>query len=348
MVDGNMFGAVDRSSDEPVFACHLFVSQMCFLRYRDRVGAPPGFDHRHRVGYLPIDAARLRSLACDRQAAKAALGFAPDTPVVGRFGRATDLKWRDLLIDMAPRLIELVPRVQLLYVGMTPSIQRRAGRRNVLEHVRAHPVVANEATLARLYSACDVVVNASAIGESLGLAAAEAMALGVPVVTCSTPWADNAQVEIVDHGVTGWVANHARPFAEAVADLLNHDGRRRSFGAAGADKVERLMDPARLTQQLERLYDHHLGIGTEPVEWSPSYADVLEFGHEYRARVAREFRPLTLRERAEAQLERTKDRARQARSSAQMVASAAFRDGLTPAAAHLRLRRRLGGRSSRR
>ena len=42
------------------------------------------------------------------------------------------------------------------------------------------------------------------------------MALGVPVVTNATPWTDNAQVEVVDNGVNGWVANHPRSFAEAV------------------------------------------------------------------------------------------------------------------------------------
>jgi glycosyltransferase involved in cell wall biosynthesis len=325
LIDGNMFGAVDRSADEPLFACHLFVSQMCLLRYRSVVGSSRDFHERHRVSYLPVDVRRLRSLATDSRAAKVALGFDPSTPVVGRFGRAADLKWRDLLLDMAPHLVALVPNVQLLYVGMTAATQRRAGRTGVLEHIRAHPIEADEARLARLYSACDVVVNASAIGESLGLATAEAMALGIPVVTCSTPWTDNAQVEIVDHGTTGWVANHPRPFAEAVADLLLNADRRQAFGVAAAAKIRRLLDAERLTRQLEHLYEHHLGVAEAPLEWAPDYTDVLRFEQDYAARAKREFRPLTTREWVEVHLARQKDRALQLRASVQMTGSTLIR-----------------------
>jgi glycosyltransferase involved in cell wall biosynthesis len=327
LIDTNIFGAVDRSADEPLFACHLFLSQMCLLRYRGWVDAPD-FAERHRVCYLPIDAERLRALAPDRRAAKATLGFDPNRPVVGRLGRAADLKWRDLLIDMAPHLARLVPEVQLLYVGMTPAKQRRAARLGLLERMRAHPAVAEEDRLALLYSACDVVVNGAVIGESQGLVIAEAMALEIPVVTCSTPWADNAQVEIVDHGINGWTANHPRPFAEAVADLLLDDRRRLSFGAAGRAKITKLLDPNRLTRQLENLYAHHLGLHTGQLEWWPDDAELERFTREYPVRAEQEFRPLTPHERVEARLEREKDRARQLSASGRMVASSLGRRAL--------------------
>ena len=38
LIDTNNFGAVDRSSDEARFRGHLFVSQMCMLRYREWAG----------------------------------------------------------------------------------------------------------------------------------------------------------------------------------------------------------------------------------------------------------------------------------------------------------------------
>lgn len=327
LIDTNIFGAVDRSADEPLFACHLFLSQMCLMRYRAWIDARD-FADRHRVCYLPIDAERLRALAPERRAAKATLGFDPNRPVVGRLGRAADLKWRDLLIDMAPHLARLVPEVQLLYVGMTPAKQRRAARLGLLERMRAHPPVAEEERLALLYSACDVVVNGAVIGESQGLVIAEAMALEIPVVTCSTPWADNAQVEIVDHGINGWTANHPRPFAEAVADLLLNDERRLSFGAAGRAKITELLDPNRLTPQLENLYAHHLGLNSRPLEWWPDEAELERFTREYPVRAEQEFRPLTPQERIEARLEREKDRGRQLSASGRMVAVSVGRRAL--------------------
>ncbi len=323
LIETNNFGAVDKSADEAAFACHLFVSQMCMLRYRGWVPPTADFSERHRVSYLPTDTERLRALAPDRRAAKSALGFDPDRPVVGRVGRAADLKWRDLLIDMAPHLVALVPDVQLLYVGMTAAKQRRAGRLGLLERTRAHEAVADDARVALFNRACDVVVSASAIGESLGLGIAEALALGVPVVTCSTPWADNAQVEIVDHGVSGWLASHPRSFAEAVADLLADEGKREAFGAAGAAKIARILDPERQTRQLEDLYAHHLGERDGAPAWWPDAPEFERFAREYPARSAQEFRPLTVRERAEVQVQRRKDRLRSIISTAQIMAISA-------------------------
>ena len=51
-----------------------------------------------------------------------------------------------------------------------------------------------------MYAACDVFVTAAEIGESHSYAIEEAMALRLPVVTSSTPWVDNAQIEQVDEG----------------------------------------------------------------------------------------------------------------------------------------------------
>jgi hypothetical protein len=211
---------------------------------------------------------------------------------------------------------------------MTPAKQRRAGRLALLEHIRAHAAVVDEGRLATMYSACDVVINAAVIGESQGVAIAEAMALGIPVVTCSTPWVDNAQVEMVDHGVNGWVANHPRPFAEAIADLLLDEQRRRQFGNAGTAKIGELLDPVRLTRQLENLYDHHLGARTGALTWTPDAHEIEQFAAEYPLRAVRQFRPLSPRERAEAEYERTKDRMRQLRSSALMLGSGLFVNGL--------------------
>ena len=325
LIETNNFGAVDRSAGEAAFDCHLFVSQMCMLRYRQWVGAGPGFEERHRVSYLPTDTEHLRQIAPDRRAAKVALGFDPDRPVVGRIGRAADLKWRDILVDMAPYLVELVPDVQLLYVGMTATKQRRLGRLGLLERTRVHPAVADDERVATFNRACDVVISASAIGESLGLAIAEALALGVPVVTCSTPWADNAQVEIVDHGVSGWVANHPRPFAEAIADLLADEERRERFGQAGAQKIKALLDPDRHTRQLQDLYDRHLGRADRALSWSPDTQTFERFAREYPARAAQSFRPLNYREQAEAELARAKDYLLRTRGSVEMIAGSSWR-----------------------
>jgi glycosyltransferase involved in cell wall biosynthesis len=331
LVEWSMFGQVDRSPQERQFSCHLFNSKFCLLRYRRRVGDhSPDFHRRHRVLYLGLDLEGLRGRAPERREAKRTLGLDPERPVVGRIGRDDDLKWRNLLVDMIPTLLERVPGVQMLLVGATPRKRERLLRLGVLDSCHLEPPVLDEERLATYYAACDVLVNAAEIGESQGLAIAEAMSLGIPVVTCSTPWGDNAQVEFVEHGSTGLVANHSRPFGEAVARLLEEPELRERLGAAGRQKTS-MLDVRPLTRQLERLYDGLLSGNGPPRDWSPSLAEVERFGFEYARRLGREYRPLTRRERIDAYVERRRERWRQ-------IALHLNREALTAAARRLRAR----------
>jgi glycosyltransferase involved in cell wall biosynthesis len=320
LVEWNMFGHRDRSPDERGFACHLFISQMIELRYREMVGQRgPGFHQRHRVQYLPVDET-LRRLAPDRAEAKKALGLDPGRPVVGRVGRAADAKWRDLLVDMVPHLLRLAPQAQVMFVGTTPAKRSRLRRRGVLNRcLLLEPTTDEE--LATITAACDVSVGASRIGESQGLANLEAMSFGIPVVTCSTPWADNAQVEFVEHGVTGLIANHPRPFAEAVATLLHDDELRGRLGRAGARLVSERLSLGALTTQLERLCISLAEEDRVPDEWDPSPEAVEEFSREYARRSALQFRSLGRAERFQAGLARRRERLAELRDVARVYLS---------------------------
>ena len=308
VVDWNVFGQVDRSADEPRFACHLFISKTMQLRYRAWAGHDgPGFHDRHRVHYLPVDPA-LSQRAPNRADACRLLGLDPDRPVVGRTGRPVDIKWRNLLVDMVPHLLREVPDAQLAFVGTTPAKVKRLRRLGVLEQCTLIEPTLEEDRLAAFYAACDVFVSASEIGEAQGLANLEAMSFGVPVVTCSMPWADNAQVEFVEHGRTGLIANHPRSFAEAVAALLVDSRLRERLGAQARSTVARRFDPAVQARQLERLFTSLLSMGKLPAEWTPSPAEVDSFAAEYERRARLQYRPLHWRERVEAESTRLRER----------------------------------------
>lgn len=69
--------------------------------------------------------------------------------------------------------------------------------------------------------------------EGFGIFPLEAMALGLPVVYCSSP--DNAVAELVRHESEGLcVEPDARAIAEAIERLLRDDAERAAFGASGA------------------------------------------------------------------------------------------------------------------
>jgi glycosyltransferase involved in cell wall biosynthesis len=298
LIETNIFGQYDPSPDERAFACHLFISEMCALRYRP-LSADPDFHARHRVSYIPIDADGIVASAAAREDARRVLGLDPARPVIARVGRADDRKWSPIVIDMLPRLLELVPGVQFAVTGLTPALRRRVRRLGVEGSVVDLSGSVDEAMLMTYHAAADVYVTASSIGESFGVSIAEAAALGIPTVTNSTPWVDNAQVETVEHGVTGYLANHPNAFAEAVAALLNDHDLRARMGAAAAARCRERWDAQRLTQQLEDLYEHVLRDGRAPEAWSPSRAEFDAFCDDYPRRSAQQFRPLTRREQLE-------------------------------------------------
>lgn len=308
LVETNVFGQVD-PSDGDGFAAHLFVSKMCALRYRRRRGLGDEFHARHRVAYWPLALDRMRSLAPEPVPAKEALGLDPSRPVVGRLGRGDDRKWRDILVDMVPRLLEQVPDAQIVLVGATPAKLRRLDRLGVLDHIWFLPPTSDEERLLTLYRACDVFVTAAEIGESHSVAIQEALALGVPVVTCSTPWVDNAQIEQVDDGVDGFVADHPRAFADAVAAIASDPALRARFGAAAAAKADAKWDVGPLTRNQERLYAGLLA-GEAPEGWDPSAAEVDAFAAEYEHRLTARTFGLSAEERREAEKARREERIR--------------------------------------
>ena len=302
----DVFGLPAPSTARPA-DCRLLLSLSSASRFRRAAGLDgPGLHERCRVLGLPLDLAGLRAAAPAREEAKERLGLDPARPVVGRIGRADDMKWRRLLCDMVPELLRLAPEAQVLFVGATPRVRRRLARHGVLDRCL---LVEPAPDVAALHAACDVEVSAAELGETQGVAIAEALALGVPVVTCATPWVDNAQLELVEHGVTGLVAGHPRPFAEGVAGLLRDAAARARLGAAGPGAVEHL-DVGPMTQRLASLYDALLQTGVPPDGWSPAPAQVDAWPAEEARRSRLGVRPLRSGERARARAERERERLR--------------------------------------
>jgi glycosyltransferase involved in cell wall biosynthesis len=301
LVETNVFGWRDTSADESRFSAHLLISQMCAMRYRQQAGLElESFHRRHRTLYYPVDVDALRSQAVSRSEAHALLGLDPARPTVVRVGRDDDRKWGDILVAMVPHLLRMLPEAQVVLVGATAHRQAQLRRLGVLNDVICLSPSSDPHRLACFYGAADVLASASSIGESFGLAIAEALALGIPVVSSSTPWVDNAQVEVIDNGVNGWIANHPRAFAEAVADLLNDRARREAFGAAGAAKAAQRWHPADLTRELERLFESLLATGAPPSDWVLELEELSRFEADYPRRATAQYRPLSPQERRQA------------------------------------------------
>lgn len=118
--------------------------------------------------------------------------------VVGRIGNTN---WETLANPMRESL-EWIKNVHFVIVADRKCLLPQS----LLEHPRVHmiPLLHGASELCRFYSACDVMVSMSAIGESFGYVNAEAMACGTPVIALSTPLHCNAQAEVVVSGEGGY------------------------------------------------------------------------------------------------------------------------------------------------
>lgn len=135
------------------------------------------------------------------------------------------------------------------------------------------PQTSSSRDIALFFSVIDVYAHASKIGESFGVSIAEAMAFKRPVVVNSTPHADNAQVELVDNNITGFVVDYPKGFAQAVLTLKDDPRLRRAMGEAGYHNVRRKYAVDVVGSQYERILLTMMNAEQDPT-WK-SYTDTL-------------------------------------------------------------------------
>lgn len=99
------------------------------------------------------------------------------------------------------------------------------------------PFIQGDDTLRTFYSAADVFLHASPIGESFGLVFVEALLSGTPIVTHSTPAKNNSQLEVVGHLRGGLIANGEAGIVSAMHQLVRDAPLRQRLALQGAAHV---------------------------------------------------------------------------------------------------------------
>jgi D-inositol-3-phosphate glycosyltransferase len=109
----------------------------------------------------------------------------------------------------------------------------------------------------RYLAAADLVLGASVASETFGMALAEAMACGRPVVASSWRGYD----DVVLHGETGerFPAGDVPALAATLRRLLADDAARARLGAAGRRRVETLFRWQTVASRVEGVYERALG-----------------------------------------------------------------------------------------
>ncbi len=188
--------------------------------------APPG-----QIDAIPCGVDLQHFVPQDRQQARQSLGLPLQQPVVLFAGRLDPFKGPDLLLRAAAMMRE---EVQVVIAGGRLSgdkdmqqLRKLAATLNISQRVHflgARP----QREMPLVYSAADVTVMPS-YNESFGLAAAESLACGTPVVATRV----GGLTSIVRHGETGYLVPRCPNFfAERLDTLLRRpdliDGMRQA------------------------------------------------------------------------------------------------------------------------
>ena len=238
IVETNIFNAIDKQENDRI-DCYLFPSRWSKDTYVGRHGMRS--KARYEALYLPVDFEEFPSYTKDF------------TATFGRCSRADDQKWHDVCVDSLPKVFRKVPEAHCTFQGATDRVKSRLSEIGLTGRVELSNT---SVQLKDFYRQLDVFTHGARVGEGFGVVIAEAMANRLPVVTIATPQRkkSNAQGEIVEHNVTGFVCRWRWQYAGAVIELLKNHDLRKQFSQRGYERAREQFEASKLTRKLERIY----------------------------------------------------------------------------------------------
>lgn len=225
---------------ETMTACSHFNAQQIHARYKRQV----------KVIFNGVDTKRFRPGQRDTTR-RQALGFATDDVVFIFTGRVIGLKGLHLAIQaLATRQLASLP-AKLLIVGDGPALaglKELARQLNVAERINFHPALPH-GELPDLYASADAGIFPALGEEAFGIAVAEAMACGLPVVASH----NGGMPEVIgNEGTCGrlFALGDTLDCAKAMEALCRAPDLRSSMGHAARRRIETHFTWAHATDRL--------------------------------------------------------------------------------------------------
>ena len=184
------------------------------------------------------------------------LQIGKDIPLIGIIGSIEKRKGIHTLIKSLPEIIKELKNLKLLIVGSPPGSSKA-----YLEYLKSLSKILNiedgiiflgaREDIPNILSALDVLAVPSS-SEPFGRTVIEAMAASCPVVASNV----GGIPEIVEDGATGFLVKpgDVSALAQKIISMLKNDEKRKSMGAAGRERVEKLFSIGVHTKNIEKLY----------------------------------------------------------------------------------------------
>jgi glycosyltransferase involved in cell wall biosynthesis len=215
ILETNVFGRADLTRNDPI-DLHAQISRWDLWRWRHWF-----WPIRRPSIYLPycVDTTAFRPVPDSARTFRQRHGIGDDAFVVGRLGKTDWDEVRTAIQLAMKRNLRIVFASVDDYSGTEEDFS--SWPQELQSRIVQVPCLQGAEALSAFYSACDLTVNFSPIGESFGYVVAEAMACGTPVVARSKPLLDNAQIEIADSICGAYPVKDARTAARVIMDCAN-------------------------------------------------------------------------------------------------------------------------------
>ncbi|MBW8848071.1 MAG: glycosyltransferase [Burkholderiales bacterium] len=201
-----------------------------------------------------VDTAVFRPQRPATSALRAALGLAPQTPLIGFVGRLSPEKGPEVFVRACLLLQQRQAQAHCVVAGEGPMLAELLRLSEQLGLTQRLHFLGLREDMAALYNELDVVVSSSH-SEAMPLALMEAMASGLPIVATRV----GGVPELVEHGVTGWLVapGDFNDIAGRCAVLASDPELRRRMGSHGRQRATERFDlgdgAARVGRLIRRL-----------------------------------------------------------------------------------------------
>lgn len=240
IIERNIFGYPDTCSDRQLD--RICANSMNTLWHHWRQSGKPDIAHylmRHRVLYNAVSFNPTASeLAELRSEWRKKLGIAEGDFVLGIITRPDPQKIDALILGLVPQLKKTIPNFTLV-TRRYPPVLAALLKRMLGDRYHNLPLSADPQMLKATYALIDVCGNFPSIGESFGMAVAEAMHSYKPVIALDLPQKNkgNSQRELIDHGITGYLAKAPADISALLETLAKDSTLCERMGIAAQHKI---------------------------------------------------------------------------------------------------------------
>jgi L-malate glycosyltransferase len=214
---------------------------------------PVNLQSRHFTIYNSVEFEKIKFISDSAKTnqLKQELGIPLNEVLIGAVSRLRYEKGIDLLIEAFVQLIDEGASVHLLIAGSGPDeLKLKEMVRGVSTKVTFYGEACGEKVI-QLIAAMDIVVVPSRF-EGFGLTAAEAMAVGKPVVSSDS----FGLTEVVENHITGlcFKVGAILQLKENLKTLVMSSVLRNQYGEAGRERAKQIFDIEVFDNQIAKLY----------------------------------------------------------------------------------------------